>query len=77
MMNLRQVLEAGAAAAFAIVNPEQHHFAETDERSILDPSQPLTKKRCEWLHKNYLDKSKWIKKNIKSRFIRPQHTQTL
>jgi hypothetical protein len=38
MMNLRQVLEAGAAAAFAIANPEKHHFAETDEHGILDPS---------------------------------------
>src|ERR1700681_1137136 len=26
MMNLRQVLEAGAAAAFAIANPDNHHF---------------------------------------------------
>jgi hypothetical protein len=26
MMNLRQTLEAGAAAAFAIANPEREHF---------------------------------------------------
>ena len=45
MMNLRQVLEAGAAAAFAVANREQHHFAETDEQGLLDPSQELTKKR--------------------------------
>jgi hypothetical protein len=31
MMNLRQVLEAGAAAAFAIANPKVHHFAERQE----------------------------------------------
>ena len=61
MMNLRQVLEAGAAAAFAIANPEQHHFAETDEQGLLDPTQELTKKRYKWLHENYRLKSDWIK----------------
>jgi hypothetical protein len=35
MMNLRQVLEAGATAAFAIANPAQEHFAETDEQGLL------------------------------------------
>ncbi len=61
MMNLRQVLEAGAAAAFAIANPEQHHFAETDQRGLLDPSQELTKKRYAWLQNNYREKSEWIR----------------
>jgi hypothetical protein len=61
MMNLRQVLEAGAAAAFAIANPEQRHFADTDEQGLLDPTQELTKKRYKWLHENYRDKSDWIK----------------
>jgi hypothetical protein len=61
MMNLRQVLEAGAAAAFAIANPEQHHFAETDAQGLLDPSQELTKRRYKWLHENYRAKSDWIK----------------
>ena len=66
MMDLRQVLEAGAAAAFAIANPEQHHFAETDEQRLLDPSQELTKKRYKWLHGHYRSKSDWIK-NTKER----------
>jgi hypothetical protein len=61
MMNLRQVLEAGASAVFAIANPEQHHFVDTDHRGILDPSQELTKKRYAWLHKHYEKKSQWIK----------------
>jgi hypothetical protein len=61
MMNLRQVLEAGAAAGFAIANPEQNHFAETDEQGLLDPTQELTKKRYRWLHKNYRNRSDWIK----------------
>jgi hypothetical protein len=51
MMNLRQMLEAGAAAAFAIANPEQEHFVETDEKGLLDPSQELTKKRHNGLTK--------------------------
>jgi hypothetical protein len=61
MMNLRQVLEAGAAAAFAIANPEFRHFADTDEQGLLDPSQALTKKRYQWLGQNYGQKSDWIK----------------
>jgi len=46
MMNLRQVLEAGAAAAFAIANPEGHHFADVDEQGILDPSPIPRPGRC-------------------------------
>jgi hypothetical protein len=61
MMNLRQVLEAGAAAAFAIANPELHHFADTDEQGLLDPTQALTKKRYQWIEQNYRQKSDWIK----------------
>jgi hypothetical protein len=61
MMNLRQALEAGASAAFAIANPERHHFVETDERGILDPSQPLSKKRYGWLDKHYPQGSQRIK----------------
>ncbi len=61
MMNLRHVLEAGAAAAFAIANPELYHFANTDEQGLLDPSQALTKRRYQWLEQNYREKSDWIK----------------
>ena len=61
MMNLRQVLEAGASGAFAIANPETGHFADIDQQGILDPSQELTKKRYAWLDKNYEQKSQWIK----------------
>jgi hypothetical protein len=53
MMNLRQVLEAGAAAAFAIANPEPKNFATADAQGILDPSSKLTGKRNEWLEKNF------------------------
>ena len=53
MINLRQVLEAGAAAAFAIANPEAEHFAAIDAQGFIDPSQELTKKRHQWLDKNF------------------------
>jgi len=61
MMNLRQVLEAGAAAAFAIANPEVHHFAEMDKQGILDPSPELAAKRYKWLNEHYHRKSEWIR----------------
>src|SRR5258707_12270979 len=57
MMDLRQVLEAGAAAAFAIANPETDHFVDVDGFGIMDPSQKLTGKRYKWLDQNYPDKS--------------------
>jgi hypothetical protein len=63
MMNLRQVLEAGAAAAFAIANPEPEHFATTDAQGFIDPSQELTKKRHQWLDKNFPGNSAAIKEN--------------
>lgn len=61
MMDLRQVLEAGASAAFAIANPETEHFADIDAFGIMDPSKKLARKRYCWLEKNYQDKSNWIK----------------
>ncbi len=61
MMNLRQVLEAGAAAAFAIANPETHHFVDVDEFGIMDPAQKLAGKRYKWLDEKYPTKSDWIK----------------
>ncbi len=54
MMNLRQVLEAGAAAAFAIGNPDEvGHFAVTDAVGLLDPTPELTKRRYQWLAQNF------------------------
>jgi hypothetical protein len=60
MINLRQVLEAGAGAAYAIANPDVRDFVDIDAFNIMDPSQKLTKKRCRWLDENYPDGSKWI-----------------
>jgi hypothetical protein len=71
MMNLRLVLEAGAAAAFAIANPEPEHFATADTQGILDPSSTLTVKRNKWLDENFpmwstpiKDKKKRINENF-------------
>jgi hypothetical protein len=61
LMNLRQVLEAGAAAAFAIANPEHDHFVDTDEHGILNASKELTETRYDWLAKHYPDGSVAIK----------------
>jgi hypothetical protein len=62
MLNLRYVLEAGAAAAFAIANPQLEHFAKTDTMGLLDASPALSKKRYKWLDENYTERSAVIRK---------------
>jgi len=42
-MDLRQVLEAGSAAAYAIANPGIGGFVDIDSFGIMDPSQELAK----------------------------------
>jgi hypothetical protein len=61
MMDLRQALEAGACAAFAIANPDHAHFVDTDKFGVLDPSQKLVSKRYKWLDANYPNASKAIR----------------
>ncbi len=53
MMDLRQALEAGACAAYAIANPEQEGFVEENESGYLDAPQELRGKRYEWLTNNF------------------------
>jgi hypothetical protein len=60
MMDLRQALEAGACAAFAIANPDHGHFVDTDKFGVLDPSQKLASKRYKWLDAKYPNASKAI-----------------
>ncbi len=61
MMNLRQVLEAGAAAAYAIANPNVEDFVDIDDFGIMDPSAKLLGKRYKWLGERYPVASNWIK----------------
>lgn len=60
MMDLRQAVEAGACAAYAIANPDHKDFLTADQHGILDPSQKLTSKRYKWLDQNYSNASKAI-----------------
>lgn len=62
MMNLRQVLEAGACAAYAIANTEPADFADVKDDGTLDPSPRLAKKRYDWLDQNFPDGSAAIKR---------------
>ena len=61
MMNLRQVLEAGSCAAYAIVIPNVSDFTIIDENEILHLSKELTTKRYKWLEKNFKKSSDNIK----------------
>lgn len=60
-MNLRQVLEAGALAAFAIAEPDHSHFVARDSRGLINHSQKLTSRIYAWLDKNYSAGSKNIR----------------
>ena len=63
MMNLRQVLEAGAAAAYCIANPKVEDFVDIDPFGLTDPSKKgPTQKRYKWLDENCPTQSTWIKK---------------
>lgn len=61
MMNLRQVLEAGACAAYAIANTDPANFADKRDDKTLDPSKKLAKKRYDWLDQKFPDGSASIK----------------
>jgi hypothetical protein len=62
LMNLRQVLEAAADAAYAIAHEDDiTHFARVDENGILHPSQALKTKRYKWLEAYYKAGSDSIK----------------
>jgi len=60
MMNLRQAIEAGAAAAFALANPEDKHFFEF-ENGLIQLPKKLPGKRYDWLHKHHKALSDVIK----------------
>lgn len=60
MWNLRQVLEAGAHAAFAIANPGDEHFFKWENGLLVLPPK-LTGKRYDWLAQNHKPFSDAIK----------------
>jgi DNA-binding transcriptional regulator YiaG len=60
MMDLRQAMEAGACAAFAIANPGHNHFVDADNFGILDPTEKLARKRYRWLREHYAAGSKAV-----------------
>lgn len=62
MMNLRQALEAGACAAYAIENTDPANFADVRDDGTLDPSKKLAQKRYDWLDQNFPDGSAGIKR---------------
>jgi hypothetical protein len=57
MMNLRQTIEAGCAAAFAIAKPEGEHFFKIDEQGFVVSPQKLRDKRYRWLDENFKSRS--------------------
>ena len=61
MMDLRQVLEASACAAFAIRNPDPAHFVDIGENGLLDTPQSKTVRRYRWLDDHFPDGSSAIK----------------
>lgn len=62
MINLRQVLEAGTCAAYAIVHTDQTSFADSNPDGTLEPTQTLIGVRYKWLEQNYRSGSDVIKR---------------
>jgi len=60
-MDLRQVLEAGAHAAFAIANTDPGLFVTEDRQGLLNSSQKLSGNVYKWLDQNYPTGSKSLK----------------
>ncbi len=61
-MDLRQVLEAGSWAAFAIANTEKEKFYKDDANGYMEIPEKLNKQKNSWLEKNFPDGSKVLKR---------------
>ena len=72
VMNLRQVLEAGATAAYAIGNSKTEDYANLTEIGLLETPSKLVAKRYKWLEDNYPNGSTAIK-NIKDQIQKSAH----
>ncbi|HAU65864.1 TPA: hypothetical protein DCW61_00795 [Candidatus Uhrbacteria bacterium] len=60
LMDVRQVLEAGVNAAYAILQPDISHFAEFDEHRFIETPKKLSHKRYQWLTANHPKASRSI-----------------
>ena len=60
-MDLRQVLEAGSLAAYAIANPDPKLFVTEDKNGLLNSSPKLTGYAYKWLDQNHPQSSRNIK----------------
>jgi len=60
-MNLRQVLEFTALAAYSIYEPDQWKFLEQDNNGLVRDSEDAKKRAYIWLDENYEGPSKQIK----------------
>lgn len=72
VMNLRQVLEAGASAAYAIGNPKTEDYANLTDLGLLEIPSKLATKRYQWLEEHYPKGSSAIK-NIKDQLQKSAH----
>lgn len=64
-MNLRQTMEAGANAAYAIANPQKEDFVVVLPGGTLDAPQSLAEKRYKWLEDNFQTSSDFLKNQKK------------
>jgi len=76
VMNLRQVIESGTNASYALGNPKPEDFALSTPEGILEIPEKLKKKRYKWLEKNYPKGSKAIK-SMKKLMQKPSHSNII
>jgi len=62
MLDLRQVLEAGANAAYGLANPNHEDYVTDEKDGTMLAPQSLARKRYDWLEKNYSHASQAIKR---------------
>ncbi len=77
MLNLRQVLEAGANAAYGLANPIKEDFIVVIENDLLDAPKSLEEKRRKWLKKNHEKHSDFIRNMKKSINISCAHSNMI
>jgi hypothetical protein len=76
VMNLRQVIESGTNASYALGNPKPEDFALSTPEGILEIPEKLRKKRYKWLEKNYPKGSRAIE-SMKKLMQKPSHSNII